>query len=399
MARYRWIAINKVGQRCEGLSVAHNKPHLRQQLLQQQLTPLRLIRQFSGPSHQTRRAQRLAWSKQLLSLLKAGYSLKRALIHMQPHWLIDTPLGRITHTIIQQLDAGERFAVILGKHPQHFPRLYLTLIQVGEHTGQLIPLLEQLIHYDQDRLTYQHQLTRCLFYPCFILVVSLIVMMALFITVVPEFAALFQSVGHSHARLPLLTRWVLALSNHLRHDWLYMIFTLLGCLVICRHHRCRAWLTHHLSRALIYFPGVRRYRCISQHSHWAQLVHTTLVSGLPLMDALRFAQPSLTVSPDQTQADHVIRAIESGATLTQALQQFPWLPRNDREFLAIAESSSELNPAFKQLAMQKRESLERYLTRLNQLAEPLIMLLLAGLVGSLMIALYLPIHQLGQRMI
>ena len=298
--------------------------------------------------------------------------------------------------------AGRALHVALQQHPG-IPRQYIHSVAAGEASGTLPQVLQRLTEQLESRAALQRQLRSALTYPLVVVVIALAVLSVMLVWVVPAFESMFASLG---AQLPLATRWVLALS----HAGLQGLPVALGCLAMCawlcrglwRHPRGRRWALEGLWR-LPAWGSLHRLAC---QARWTRTLATLIAAGLPMTDAL----VHLEGAAGHPRYDAVNRQIRRGLMAGRALSQV--LARHGPErarphepelfsgmmlqMTQIGEESGSLEALLDRAARQLEDDVARRVAALARLVEPALMAVLGVLVGGLVIALYLPLFQLGQ---
>jgi len=343
----------------------------------------------------------LEFTRQLRVLLQAGLPLLAGL-DLMAQGNPPRHTRQLVRHLRRQIMAGRSLHAALGALA-HMPRSYTHTIAAGEASGSLPQVLQRLADELESRLALARQLRAALTYPLVVLMVALVVVSVMMVWVIPAFEGMFSSLG---GQLPTATRWVLALSHGVTAHWPVLVsgLTLLGLawLVTWRHPMGRRLLLEGWWRV----PGwgtLHRLGCLAR---WTSTMATLNAAGLPLTDALTHLEGLAGHPRFDAATRHIRRALVQGQSLTRALARFgpQRVQRHEPELFSgmmlqmthIGEESGSLDTLLERAAQQLEHDLARRVAALSRLVEPALMVVLGGLVGGLVIALYLPLFQLGQ---
>lgn len=331
-------------------------------------------------------------TRQLATILEAGIPLLQALgIVAESHG--NAAVVRLVQAIQADIETGTGLAPALAAFPTHFDALYLGLVAAGEQTGLLDTLLARLADYRERDAALKSRLRTVLIYPMAIIVTAILVTVVIMIWVVPAFRTVFASFG---AELPAATLAVIALSDWLVRYWLAAALAGMVGAILCFHYWKRSiTMQRMVDRLLLTLPlfgPLLRHACTAR---WARTLATMFAAGLPLASSLesigRTAGNSVFL-----EASRAIRAdLESGSSLARAIGNSRRFPPMVAQMAAIGEESGTLDRMLGKTADFYEARVNQSVATLSALVEPCIMLVLGSLVGALVIALYLPIFQLG----
>ncbi len=398
--RYAWRGVDRQGQVVNGETHAAGKDEVAALLREQRIRATHIQRQYALPTwlqHQTKpRASArdiTQFTRQLATLLHAGVPL------LQAFGILDRGENKVVlKTIIRKLQAniegGMALNQALRQHAE-FDALYCNLVAVGELAGMLDDMLERLAHHLEKSETLRTTIRSALVYPSAVLGIASIVLVLILVFVVPAFQNIFASFG---AELPWLTRWVIALSDGIQRYGLWLILILfIGTWRLRQLIKKRIHWQRHLHSLLLHIPiagPLTRHACTAR---WTRTLATLFASGVPLTEALEAVQgvTGHLLFQDATQA--IQAQLIQGRALSQALESTHGLfPTMVVQMCAIGEESGALDHMLEKTAEHYEREVESTVSRLSTLLEPFIMVVLGVLIGGLVMALYLPIFQLGQ---
>lgn len=334
--------------------------------------------------------QQQRWLQQLATLLKAGIPLHPALELLnlqqlpaqQSYW----------QPVLTGIEQGQSLSCVLAQQVG-FRSGDIRLIAVAERSGQLDVQLERLAHAQARRLALQQQVRSAMRYPLFVLIGALAVTVFLLWRVVPGFAELYRSFG---AELPWLTQQIMALSRQVQWLGLPCLLTL-SCLFFLAR---RQWQTSSTFRHCLFqmswrLPLIGAMAQAHWLGLWHRTLHETLRAGLPLLDSLRETAELVRESPLALAQAHIADAVSQGQRLSESIAKWPTFPALSAQMIAIGEESGMLISLLDELARQFEAELESRCALLLKLLEPTLMAGLGVLVGTIVMALYLPLFELG----
>lgn len=333
-----------------------------------------------------------AFTRQLATMMKAGLPLVQSFEIVADG--VDKPLMRdLIYEIRDNVSAGGGFAAALRRHPRQFDDLFCSLVESGETAGALETMLDRVATYKEKTEQLKAKIKKALTYPIAVMVIALVVTAILLIKVVPIFAETFSSFG---ADLPAFTLFVLGLSNAIRESWVFLLFCIGAGLIAFREARFRSEkFAYGVDRAILKIPIVGLIVYNSIVARFARTLSTTFSAGVPIVDALVSVARA---AGNRLYADAIIKISEevmTGIQLQQAIKNRNMFPMLLQQMAAIGEESGALDEMLEKAATHYEEAVDNSVDNLTSLLEPMIMSVLGVLVGGLLIAMYLPIFQLG----
>lgn len=372
---FYWHADFNHGATCHGYYWAHNTTQVRQYLQTQGLQPKSIRREPPWRSHIA--TQALQWTTHhLATLLQAGLPLNQAL-EMAIQRQTKPPLRQLLTQVHSRIQQGQSLSQSLAPFSQYFGGLYQQLISAGEASGQLPLMLTRLSHHQSKQHQLRQKLQQALLYPLCVLCVGMAVMLGLLLGLMPRFEQLFIQL---EAPLPPLTEALFYLS-HWISDWGgYGILASASMLYLNRHRR---------------WPVIHR---LKQQAAWIRFAHTfatLLASGLPLLKALESAIDTAEQPHWRTQWPSLMQSLQTGQSLHQSLSEAHFLPAFMLDMIKMGEQAGDLPNMLNKAADYYEEHLTHQVQQWLTLLEPLTLVLLALLVGTMILAIYMPLFQLG----
>jgi len=394
--RFEWRGFDAFGVRRRGTLIAPDLPTARTLLKQDALYAVEWTARGAAPQPKVRAADVTLFTRQLSNLLRAGLPLASSL-ELLAQASTDSArtrgMPRIVNALARDITAGLGFSSALARHPAQFGPLYCQLVEVGEASGALPTVLARLAD-DRERAAAQRAKVRAaLTYPVAILLLALAITAALLVWVVPTFKQIFDGFG---AKLPAPTQLVLAMSAAAGR-WSVPIASIACAFVFAMRHVLRRSEPARLrfARAMLRLPVAGSLLTTLCAARWSRALGTLLSAGTPLADAF----DSLTHATGNAWFDRATIAISAqlrrGVRLAPAMREARCFPEAIVQPVAVAEESGTLDTMLLDVASLSDRQVDEKIAGLASLCEPLVIVLLGGLVGGLVIAMYLPIIQLG----
>ncbi|WP_442780624.1 type II secretion system F family protein [Avibacterium sp. 21-599] len=400
MKLFNWQAYNFLQQKQQGMIVAENVEMARQALFQRQLQNIKLQRNWQLP-RKPKANELYELINQLALLLKSAVPMKQSLQLLIQNCTVIS-LNLWLGQLINDLESGLSFSQCIEKQGKYFSKQEQQLIQVGEMTGKLAQVCEQIAQHRQRSLILQRKIQKILLYPMLVLGISLLLTLLLLIFIVPQFAEMY---ANNSASLPVFTAFLLHLSEGLQqHFWQ------LGCLFILtlvfirfrlkRSSRLIKWKNQCLSK----MPILGKITQLARLIRFSQALALMLRSGVPLNVALQSFLPkrqSWQVEKNDV-ADQVLnQAVETalywlnqGYKLSDSVAS-DFFPMTAQQMLKIGEESGQVAQMLQHIADKYQQDLNHQVDLLSQLLEPLLMLIIGGLIGAVLLGMYLPIFNMG----
>ncbi|MDO6746897.1 type II secretion system F family protein [Gilvimarinus sp. 1_MG-2023] len=335
------------------------------------------------------------FSRQMATMMKAGVPLVQS---------FDIVAGGVDHNGLEELinkirddvASGTGFAPALRNHPRYFDDLFCNLVEAGEQSGALETMLDRIATYKEKTEALKSKIKKALTYPIAVVVVAVIVTAILLIKVVPQFAETFSSFG---ADLPAFTLFVLSLSELAQAYWLYALFGAVGLFFALKELKLRSSkFSYFIDRYMLKVPIVGDILYQSIMARFARTLSTTFAAGVPLIDALNSVAGA---AGNRLYSDAILRVreeVSTGIQLNMSIRNQNMFPSLLIQMASIGEESGALDDMLDKAASYYEEEVDNKVDSLSSLLEPIIMSVLGVLVGGLMIAMYLPIFQIGQVM-
>ncbi len=333
------------------------------------------------------------FTRQMATMMKAGVPLVQA-FEIVSEGLDKPAMQKLVLEIRDEVAAGGAFADSLKKHPKYFDDLFCSLVEAGEQSGALETMLDRVATYKEKTEALKKKIKKALNYPIAVVVVAIVVTGLLLVKVVPQFAETFSSFG---AELPAFTQLVMRISDFAIAWWLQTIIAvaLIGWAFTQARMKSKNFADK-VDAYMLKIPVVGEILEESVIARMSRTLATTFAAGVPLVDALESVQGAAGNAVYRDALKQVKDDVTSGIQLNHALRSQNLFPSMLLQMVAIGEESGALDEMLEKVATFYEESVDNKVDGLTALMEPFIMSVLGILVGGLMIAMYLPIFQIGQ---
>jgi type IV pilus assembly protein PilC len=332
------------------------------------------------------------FTRQLATMMKAGIPLVQS-FEIVGDGLENPSMREIVMQIRDDVSSGANFAESIRKHPRQFDELFCNLVEAGEQSGALETMLERLATYKEKSEALKAKIKKAMNYPITVLVIAIVVTGILLVKVVPQFAATFTSFG---AELPLFTQYVMHLSDFAIAWWYYVVAAVVAASYAFKEAKLRSKnFSDNVERFTLKLPVMGEIIEKSALARFTRTLSTTFAAGVPLPDALTscagatgnvvYRQALLKVRDDVT----------TGQQLTYSLRVAQIFPIMILQMVSIGEESGALDAMLDKCATFYEAEVDNAVDGLTAMMEPMIMAVLGVLVGGLMIAMYMPIFQIG----
>ncbi|MDO4697846.1 MAG: type II secretion system F family protein [Pasteurellaceae bacterium] len=389
IAEFYWKATNRFGQKLTGKNLAANREQLEKQLRQKGYEQIKISRNFVLPtSPKSEEITQLL--NQISLLLTAHIPLKTSLAMVQQscqqirlyQWLND---------IQQGLESGLAFSASLDKSDKYLTPQEIQLIKMGETSGQLATIFGKMVEARQKSEKLQKKVKKILFYPVVVLIISLSLSLLLLLFVVPQFAELY-----GEKSLPLITDVLFNISHFLKSNHHLLIgITILCCLIISILSQKTIIITKLKFHLLIHLPIfrniVKQNRIIFFCQHTSLMLNAHLRLDVILQSFLQGKQQDPIL---EKEIKLMLQLLQQGYRLNEGLS--PTIFGNEMvQMVAIGEQSGKLAEMLGHISEIHQQRLDYHIDLLSQLLEPMLMLIMGVIVGTIIVGLYLPIFDMG----
>ncbi|MEQ9728299.1 type II secretion system F family protein [Pseudomonas sp. WHRI 8822A] len=390
-----WEGKDRKGAVVKGELNGQNPALVKAQLRKQGINPTKVRKKgisLFGAGKKIKPMDIALFARQMATMMKAGVPLLQS-FDIIADGLENPNMRKLVDEIKQHVAAGNSFAAALRTKPQYFDDLFCNLVDAGEQSGALETLLDRVATYKEKTEALKAKIKKAMNYPLAVIAVAVIVSCILLIKVVPQFKEVFSSFG---AELPAFTLFVIGISEGLQEWWFIFLIALIGAGYAFMHAKRRSEkFRDALDRTALKAPVVGNIIYKSSVARYARTLSTTFAAGVPLVEALDSVAGATGNVVFRNAVNQVKQDVTSGMQLNFSMRSTNVFPAMAVQMTAIGEESGALDTMLDKVASYYEAEVDNAVDGLTALMEPLIMSVLGVLVGGLIIAMYLPIFQLG----
>lgn len=403
MPAFAYTAIDRAGRRTSGTVPADSRAAAMDAVVGLGLSPVTIDEMLAAVPAGAPRGMSLfssnkvsqraveAFTRELANLLAAGLSLSRALTLLKRE--ASNPAARDAWSKIHDyVVGGESLADAMAKFPQVFSTVYVAMVRAGEAGGFLHVVLQQIADFRVREQDLKGKVKAAMIYPAALATVATGVLIFLLTFFIPKFSTIFEQFG---SKLPWLTQVVVMISGWLiRYGWLAAGLVVVGFVLV------RKWLVSESGRRsfelfILKVPAVGTVVARFALVRFCRMLGTLVGAGVPLVASLRVAREALGNQSLADAVSHAIEQVQRGVALSKALSVNQRLfPPSVVEMISVAEESGRLDQELVRLSATYEGELDRNLRMLVALAEPLMLLLMAAVIGTVVVSMLLPVFTL-----
>ena len=333
------------------------------------------------------------FTRQLATMMRAGVPLLQA-FDIVARGNSNASVTRLLTDIRTDVEAGSSLSSAFKKHPMYFNTLYCNLVEAGEAAGILDSLLDRLAVYMEKTEAIKGKIKSALMYPIAVVVVAFVVVSVIMIFVIPAFKEVFSNFG---ADLPAPTLIVIAISEFfVAYWWLIFGVTFGGVYFFMQAWKRNVKMQNFMDRILLRTPifGDLIYKSVV--ARWTRTLSTMFAAGVPLVDALDSVGGAAGNAVFKNATVKIQNEIATGTSLTNAMTNAGIFPSMVLQMTAIGEESGSIDHMLGKAADFYEAEVDEMVAGLSSLMEPVIIVFLGGLIGGIVVSMYLPIFKMGE---
>jgi type IV pilus assembly protein PilC len=408
MPKYAYRALNREGKEVFGIITAESQALAINDVRSLGLFPTHVREARKSDERRARKEKRglnelyfggvktkqlVVMTRQLSTLIDAGLPLLRSL-NVLIAQLKPCKLRDILREISSDIQQGATFAEALAKHPKQFDRLYVNMVRAGEVGGMLEVVLQRIATFMERRQALKRRVMTALIYPIAVIIIATGIVSFLLVKVVPVFADIFKDFG---GELPAPTQFLIAAGDFMVYKWWLLLtivcWTIITFKVLLKIHAVkRLW-----DRAVLKIPLVGDLVTKVAVARFARTLGTLITSGVPILQALKITRDTIGNEIIQDAVDKVHDSVKEGDTIAAPLDQTKVFPPMVVNMIDVGEETGALDAMLMKVADIYDAEVEAAVEAMLSLLEPAIIIVLGGIIGFIVISLYLPIFTLGDQ--
>ena len=400
MARWDWEGTNERGELKTGTIEAANMAAAEKYLTDNRIQVIRVRKKKEDifaklPGfHKVPTKTIVIFTRQMATMIDAGLPLVQCLeilASQEPH----AGFQKVLFSVKDSVEQGNTFADSLKKHPKIFDALFVNLVAAGEMGGILDTILNRLAAYTEKNMKLKARVKGAMKYPVTILVISMLITAALLWKVVPTFAGMFKSLGDRE--LPKLTAFLVSVSNEFLVWAPYMIVGIIAAVVIYKQlikvQKIQYGLDWFALRLPVFGTLVRK----ASIAKFTRTLGTLVSSGVPILDAMEIVAKTAGNLDVEEAVMYTRDKVAQGKTIAAPLREKDIFPKMVIQMIAVGESTGALDIMLGKIADFYDDEVDQAVDGITSMMEPIILVVLGGLVGTILIGMYLPIFSMADN--
>jgi len=399
MEAYVWEGTDKRGVKMKGEVMAKNANLLKAELRKQGINPTVVKpkpKPLFGAAGSAVSAQDIAiFSRQIATMMKSGVPMVQS-FEIIGGGQKNPRMKELLDGVRFEIEGGSSLSEAISKYPVQFDELYRNLVRAGESAGVLDTVLDTIASYKENIETLKGKIKKALFYPAIVFAVAIGVSAVLLIFVVPQFQNVFKSFG---ADLPPFTLLIVGASNFLIAWWWLVLFIIAGVItgLVMLKNRSLAF-AHFIDTMILKLPVIGQIMHNSAVARFARTLAVTFKAGVPLVEALETVAGACGNVVYEKAVYRIREDVSVGYPVNVAMRQVNLFPHMVIQMTAIGEEAGALDTMLYKVAEFYEQEVNNAVDTLSSLIEPLVMIVIGGIVGCMVIGMYLPIFKLAAAM-
>lgn len=401
MASYEFKALNAQGKKHKGYMDGDSPRQVRQRLRDQGLTPL----EVNAVEPKKKKGTSTSWfapkiqvsdlaslTRQLYTLLEAGMPLTDSLKAVAQQ--ADTKVVRgFVNSLYNKVTEGHSYAQALVLSPYKVSEEYIATIRAGEESGHLEQVLSRLADAIEQQEKMNRKLKSAMIYPSLMVVMSIVIIIFLMAYVVPKVVSVFDNMEQD---LPPLTQGMLLVSDFVQHQWGAMLIGFLGLLMFYKVMMRNPKWKFRRDAVLLGLPVVKKFLIFAASARWARTLGVLLSSGVAVTDALKISSEVMTLLPLKEKILTMVEEVREGKKLQDAMRDARFFPALMLNLVQTGEGQGQVDAMLLKGASHYEQEVESVAATLVALLEPLMIIVMGGVVLTIVLAIMLPIFEMNQ---
>lgn len=388
-----WEGKDRSGKTVRGEIRAAGESQVKATLRRQGVIPVKIEKRRMRAGRSIKPKDIALFTRQLATMMKAGVPLLQA-FDIVGRGNTNPSITKLLNDLRSDVETGTSLNGAFRKYPMYFDSLYCNLVEAGEAAGILEALLDRLALYMEKTEAIKSKIKSALMYPISVIVVAFVVVAVIMIFVIPAFKEVFTSFG---ADLPGPTLFVMGMSE-MFVKWWWLIFGVLGGggFFFLQAWRRSEKVQMFMDRLLLQLPIFGELVEKSAVARWTRTLATMFAAGVPLVEALDSVGGAAGNSVYMLATEKIQQEVSTGTSLTTAMTNANVFPSMVLQMCAIGEESGSIDHMLGKAADFYEQEVDDMVAGLSSLMEPIIIVFLGGIIGGIVVSMYLPIFKLGQ---
>lgn len=408
MPSFRFTAVNSQGKTVVGKLDGTDRSAIIAALNGQGLRPLSVKDSLGGPakkrfdmdnlfsSNKVKIDDLVMFTRQLSAMVGAGVPLLRALSSLQQH--TESPGLKKTLTIvIKDVESGAPLADALGKYPNTFSDVYVNMVRAGEAAGILDEILKRLAMQQEKNSTIRKKVKSAMVYPMVLIVITVIAFFGLMLFVIPKIGKILTDLGGADAKLPALTRGMLAISGFMTSYWYILLPVVFGGVILLMRYIKTPVGKSQLHHLVLKIPGIKLIIMKVAIARFARTFSALMGAGVAVLEALNVTARAVGNVVYEKALVDAAESVKNGATLSSVIEKNPLFPAIVAQMLAVGEETGQTDVVLLKVADFYEEEVDVAIDGLSAIIEPVMIVVMGGMVGLIAASVMGPIAGLAQN--
>lgn len=401
MASFSYKAFDANGKEVKGFFEADSARQVRQYIREQGFSPLSVdeseqSKKSNQPNHVSNQSltasENALFTRQLSTLISSGTPLEEALLTISQHSEKQKTKSLVL-SVRSALLEGQSLSNSFANFPKAFDELYCSTVDAGEQSGHLEAVLERLADYSEARQETMQKVKVAMFYPAILLLMAVLIVSGLLAYVVPQVVQVFDG---NEQKLPYLTVAILALSDFLQANWLYLLVGIVGTIFVYKQALKNELVQTQNDLFLLKIPVIKKFIKTKNTVQFTRTLSILSSSGVPVLQAMSIAASVIGNRPMREAVKVAAAKVREGASIYKSLEQSNMFPPLALHLIASGENSGELDVMLERAAEFQERELNSLIAILVGVFEPVVILVMGVAVLLIVLAILLPIFELNQ---
>ncbi len=404
MAEFFYEALDKGGKQVRGIIDAANEDVIIEKLRGMGYYPLKVVQHKSSGNdmdifalpgirnifHRIKQKHVMTFSRQLATLIDAGLPILRSLFILTEQ-VESVVFKEKINQIAKDIEGGASLSEALSKHPKVFDNLYVNMVRAGEIGGVLEQVLNKIAYFLEKRQALKGKVKSAMMYPIVVSGLAIIIVVFILWKIMPRFVAIFEQLG---AELPGLTRMLVNASDILLHKTHYVIIAVVALVIVYKkingtregkHFFDQMWMKLPVFGTLVKKVAIARF---------AGTLSTLITSGVPILQALDIVRDTSGNEVIARAMDKVYQSVKDGETIHEPLGECKVFPPLVVHMVAVGEETGAIDQMLTKVAEAYEREVDDTVSALTSILEPILIVFLGVIVGTIVVALYLPLFSI-----
>ena len=391
---YLWRGTNHKGHKESG-EIEAASPRLARMLLRQKGYTVKKLKREATPLIGGRKVSNrdiVVITRQLATMVEGGIPIAQTITavgNSSDNPAVKKLLSKLRHRV----ETGENFTSVLRHHPKHFNPLYVGLVNVGEESGTLGPMLKRIAHYLEKQEALKRKVISALMYPVIVFIIGLLILTGLLLFIIPKFQDLFNNFG---AELPALTRNVIGASDYVQAHWFIIFVSIgVGIFVYRQFYRRSLSVKAFTDRMILKIPVFGELIRKSVLARVSRTIAIMFRAGIPMVETLATIAPAAGNYTYTSALNQVRTDISTGQPLELSMRETKVFPSMVLQMVQTGEETGEMDSMLDRAADYYEDEVDNTVASISSLVEPILVVVLGVMIGTVVVAMYLPVFQLG----